>query len=420
MRVNRTHNRVLTMLLFNRKAYTLSQFILLWILGVLFVILVCLNVFRYRATAQARQAEAFMQEVRAEQEDRCTLGRKYAVYQNHLKTFYKRKEGTRHIRYDLSSGHGITAHHKLLDYRLQMPSYTDGRICCDNCGKLNHYYSRCDVLQKRKDFIPSDPECTVYRPEKKGKKTDTQTPAQPAEQTQEPTVQPTEKMMTEGASVPPVPATEPQETPAPTEPASDAQTQLTEQTPATEEKPATTQPAKEATAAPADTPVSADAPAAGADDSSATAQPAPKPAASRKCKIPASGEFFIDECDVYQSGARGSVVHTWNFDTCSYEITQSCMMPARWKKVSNTKEEKGLYPSDLDTYCEQLIKSAPCPANAAANRECGTVDEVCYKECKITQQTEVRESALIVLYDVEVKSEQLRCLPAKEITVSVP
>lgn len=398
IRVN--HNRVLIMLLFNRKAYTLSQFILLWILGALFVILVCLNVFRYRATAQAKEAEAFMQEVRAEQEDRCAVGRKYAVYGNHLKTFYKRKQGTRYIRYDLSSGHGISAHHKLLDFRLQMPSYADGRICCDNCGKLNRYYAPCNVLQKRKDFVLSDPDCMAYMPGRKGTAGKPNTPpAQPEEKRQA-----AEKSMAaenETAVVAEETALQPSDGQPQNQPVGQVQPAQQTQTVAAE----TAQP-------PVAEPVSQEA-----------AQPATsqKPAsAARKCKIPAQGEFFIDECEVYQEGTRGSVVHTWNFDMCAYEVTQTCMMPARWKRDISTKEEKGLYPSDLDNYCVEFLKSAPCPAGAAAGRECGSVGDVCYKDCQITDKTEVKESALIILYDVQVKIEQLRCMPAREVTVKIP
>lgn len=397
------------MLLSNHKAYTLSQFVLLWVLGILFVILVSLNVLRYRATAQAKEAEAFMQEVRAEQEDRCSLGRKYAVYNNHLKAFYKRKNSTKAIHYDLSSGHGISARHKLMDFRLQMPSYADGRICCDNCNRLNRYYAPCSVLTKRSDFVNADPECTVYAKGKKGKNAVQKQPSQTQPKT-ETVVQPVEKSIE----------------PAPTETAALKTDKEETELPAAVQQPAqpTTAPdvAQETTAAVPvqDPPETAFVSEEQTEAENAVAAEPKKVAKKKTCKIPAQGEFFIDGCEVYQEGTRGSVVHTWNFDTCSYETTQSCMMPAKWKRTTDTKEEKGLYPSDLEDYCVQFVKEAPCPVGAAAGRECGSVDDVCYKDCQITDKTEIKESALIVLYDVQIKTEQLRCMPAKEVTVKVP
>ncbi len=397
------------MLLTNRHAYTLSQFILLWILGVLFVILVFLTVLRYRATSQAQEAEAFMQEVRAEQEDRCALGRKYAVYSKHLKVFYKRKETAKFLRYDLSSGQGITVHHKLWDYHLRMPSYADGRICCDDCEKLNRYYSPCAVLEKMKDFVLPEPDCTVYPAQgKEGKKTADQKKAAPLS-AQEDVKQPTEKSM--------LPVQE--ETPAPpvleTQALTVTQPQPQEDVaPAAEEK-------TETGPAPLPTEESNPASQAQTDASSQLAADTatPEQPTVKKCKMPKTGDFFIDECEVYQPGVRGSIVHTWNVDTCSYDVIQSCVAPAKWKRNVETKEEKGLYPSDLDDYCPQLLKDSPCPQGAAAGRECASADAVCYKDCRIVEQTEVKETDLIVLYNVQINVEQLRCIPAKDVTVTI-
>ena len=392
IRVNR--NRELTMLLFNRKAYTLSQFILLWVLGILFVILVFLTVLRYRATAQAKEVENFMKEVRAEQEDRCASGREYAVYDKRLKMFYKRKNTLGRVRYDLSSGEGIMAHHKFYGYHLRMPSYADGRICCDDCEKLNRYYSSCSVLKKMKDFVQPDPECVAYVPNKKKDKqhtagpvsvTDTKFTAEPAS-----VREPVEKAMEEIATQPSVTdgadiaeGTQPQ-----TQPAQESSANITDQTVPSQK-----------------------------EGEVVAVQKVAVPV--KKCKTPAQ-EFFIDDCSVYQAGARGSVVHTWNSATCSYEITQTCEIPPLWKSSSNTKEEKGLYPSDVDSYCAELVKKDPCAKGSAAGQECATPGTVCYKNCQITKQNEVKESALLIFYDVEVKVEQLRCLPGKEVTVTVP
>ena len=399
------------MLLFNRKAYTLSQFILLWILGILFVILVCLNIIRYRATAQARNAEAFMQEVRAEQEDRCTVGRKYAVYANHLKTFYNHEHAVKSMHFDLSSGNGIVARHKLLDFRLQMPSYADGRICCDNCQKLNRYYMHCDTLQKSKDFIPVEKECAFYPTPKTGKKAKTgKTEASKEEETAVPSTQqtrePVEKRMDPNSDS--VAVSEGESVQEPAQESSSASASETESENSSSSIPEGSLPS-----------VTDGEPSPSAQETEAQT-PAPAEVSVPKCKGPSQGEFFIDECAVYQAGTRGSIVHTWNEERCAYDITQNCVLVPQWKDLSSTKEEKGLYPTDVEDYCLQLIKSAPCTRSAAAGQECAAANTVCYKDCQIINQTEVRESALVVFYDVQVKIKQLRCMPSKEVTVKVP
>ena len=389
------------MLLFNRKAYTLSQFILLWILGILFVILVCLNVMRYYATAQARKTETVMQTVRAEQEDRCAVGRKYAVYANHLKAFNKRdnKDNIKSVRYDLSSGSGMTAHHKFFDFRLQMPSYADGRICCDNCEKLNRYYISCAVLKKRRDFVAADSECVFYTPGKNGKKTEAKTSA--AQSQAVALKEPVEKKMTPLDEKAPVAADSSlQSVPSSAQLAGeDVANQSSKQQNSSLSQPAV--------------------PSQGESEPGKTKNVS-SVSGVRKCKIPAQGEFFVDGCSAYQSDARGSVIHSWNADLCAYDVTQSCVIPARWKSTGTTKEEKGLYPSDLEDYCTQLLQTSPCTASAVAGQECGAVNSVCYKDCKIISQNEVKETSLIVLYDVKVEIKQLRCMPAKEVTVPVP
>ncbi|MBR2082139.1 MAG: hypothetical protein IJ876_03905 [Elusimicrobiaceae bacterium] len=379
----------------NRKGYTLSQFILVWILGAIFVIFMFLTVSRYRATAQAKEAEEFLQAVRIEQEDRCAVGRKYAVYANHLKTFYKQKKTLKSISYDLSSGSGIAARNKLYGYRISMPSYADGRICCDDCEKLDRYYSPCDVLTKRKDFIEADPDCTVYV-KSKGKKAgrskirsarenSPQVTEQPAA-AQQTLVQPVEKTMQPTESVSSQPSQEPAISPEVV--------------------------ASEDTAAAQQTAVTPTAEVTQAED-------APKPTVST-CPVPESGDFYIDSCEVYRKGTQGAVMHTWNSETCAYEVVQNCMVPAHWQTIKSSKSEHGLYPSDLDNYCTRLMQGKPCETTVSAGEECFAADETCYKSCQFMERTRVEEAANIILYDVEVQIEQLHCAAAKTVTVTVP
>ncbi len=362
----------------NRNTHTTSELIVIVLLLVVFAG-VALREYRQRAaSAQAREAESFMRAVRYEQEDRCAAGRKYEVFSKRLKTFLKQKEGTKHFVYELSGGGGISAHSKWHDYTLKMPSYADGRFCCDNCEKLRRHYAPCAVLKRRSDFMAADAECVVY-PQ--------QETEQPAKTTH--TTTPTQKMVQ--------PEVQPEQT-AQSEPDETILTSSVEQNTdvATQEETAKQSSDMQTS------------------DETKTVSPA--------CPAPQEqGSFYITQCDVYQPGTQGAVLFTWNEQTCQYDVTQNCLLSPRWKDGKKiTREEKGVYPSDMDTLCRQVLAQMGCPEHAAADKECFEVGETCYNQCEVVDQKTVQESSVVVLYDVTLSLRKLTCEPSKNITVEIP
>ncbi|MBR4682012.1 MAG: hypothetical protein IKP06_01725, partial [Elusimicrobiaceae bacterium] len=61
---------------------------------------------------------------------------------------------------------GVNAQSKQLDYQLQMPSYTDGRICCEGagCSQLNKDYPTCEALRRMPDYEAPNTACTANLP----------------------------------------------------------------------------------------------------------------------------------------------------------------------------------------------------------------------------------------------------------------
>ncbi len=372
----------------SHKPYTFSEFILIAVLLIIFAGFLYSAYMRRAASTQAREAESFMRAVRYEQEDRCAAGRKYEVFSKRLKTFLKHKEGTKHFVYELSSGAGISARSKWHGYTLKMPSYTDGRLCCDDCEGLRRHYSPCSLLKRRNDFIPADADCIVY-PQKES--------ANAAEKTDK-TQKTTSALVSEQPEVKPEPEAAPQETEvAPSETAVTQPEEPSTQTSVQEELATTEQ--------------------------TSTPQPSDETeSASPVCQAPQEqGSFYITQCDTYQPGAQGAVMFTWNEQTCQYDVTQNCLVPARWKSGQKmTREEKEVYPSDVDKLCAQVLAQMGCPEQAAVGKECFEVDEECYNQCEVTNQKIVQESSIIVLYDVTLSLRKLQCAPSKNITVEIP
>ena len=97
------------------------------------------------------EAEHMVLAVRGEQEQRCMLDKKYTQNPSRLRVVPSAVSvvGSTFSHGDFSytlSSSGITALHTVKNYLLEMPSYTDGRICCDNCGNLNKSYPSCADL----------------------------------------------------------------------------------------------------------------------------------------------------------------------------------------------------------------------------------------------------------------------------------
>lgn len=404
------------MIKLSKKAYTLSEFILLLVLGIIFVGVLVSAYVRRVATRQAREAETLMRAARYEQEDLCFAGRKYEVYANHLKAFSRGNQTKGSLLYDLGSGKGILARSKFYGFTLQMPSYADGRICCDNCQKLNRYYSPCELLLRRPDFVQGEPECFAYSDSKKQADvpvSDEEHPAktsvekEPVTQkevhkepsseqpSQSPLILPVVIQMgpSESSSVQPV-------TPAVSEGEEKFQSMDAEMRAVPSEKPFIS-PGQDRGQLP-----------------SGTMPEAPAPL----CEAPAEkGTFYTVPCSTYQADTQGAVLFAWNSQTCRYDAEQNCLIPAVWKAKSTvTREEKGVYPSDINKLCSQLLAELGCPPEAGRGKECFEVGESCYTHCEITQQNPTSDSDILVLYNVNLSLRSLQCSPSKKVTVEIP
>lgn len=369
----------------NKQGYTLSEFIILIILvGVFAGFLFVFHVHR-EATVQAKEVEQVLRAVRYAQEERCFAGEKYEIYATHLKTFLKQKAEHPYFSYDLSSGEGIKARNKFYGYTLQMPSYTDGRICCDDCRKINRHYSPCARLQARKDFVKPDPDCTYYS------KAEQNESAAPISQ------------------------------PKPPQESSDVEQKTEEQKQAEADearlKVLLAQQGEVMPESLEEKPVEKSETAPG-EVSSAPAQEQQEDVSA--CPVPQQGLFYIKPCDAYQAGTQGAVMFTWNKQTCQYDVEQNCLVPATWKaKRAITRVEKGVYPSDLEHMCENFLKENGCEPEVIRDKECFAVNHSCYTKCEVTDQKELPQSASIVLYDVTLKVRELVCSPSKNVTVEI-
>ena len=137
-----------------KKAFTLTELlVVVIIIGVLSaVVLPKFN--KIVETRKTTEAEELMSAVRTEQEKRCALDKEYLTEVTKL-TEVLPTDTTKNFAYTLTST-GIKAASKgKYSYELQMPSYADGRICCENeteCLELNKDYPLCSELLAKADY----------------------------------------------------------------------------------------------------------------------------------------------------------------------------------------------------------------------------------------------------------------------------
>ncbi|MGN1058673.1 MAG: type IV pilin protein, partial [Candidatus Avelusimicrobium sp.] len=124
-----------------KKAFTLTELLIVVIvIGVLSAaVLPKFN--KVIETRKTTEAEELMASVRTEQEKRCALDKRYLTQMSEMTDIVKNNE-TKNFTIALA-GRGIEAKSKgKYNYTLKMPSYADGRICCEEtgCSKLNKEY----------------------------------------------------------------------------------------------------------------------------------------------------------------------------------------------------------------------------------------------------------------------------------------
>ncbi|WP_428041201.1 prepilin-type N-terminal cleavage/methylation domain-containing protein, partial [Candidatus Avelusimicrobium fimicolum] len=143
-----------------KKAFTLTELLVVVIvIGVLSaVVLPKFN--KVIETRKTTEAEEMMAAVRTEQERRCALDKDYTT---DAATVNLASLKTKNFNYTLKNTGIEAASTGKYGYTLKMPSYRDGRLCCDSaeqCAKLNKNYPLCSELTAKADYTIGE-ECSA-------------------------------------------------------------------------------------------------------------------------------------------------------------------------------------------------------------------------------------------------------------------
>ena len=143
-----------------KKAFTLTELLVVVIvIGVLSAV-VLPKFSKVIATRKTTEAEEMMAAVRTEQEKRCALDKNYTT---DAATVNLASLNTKNFNYTLKNTGIEAASTGKYGYTLKMPSYRDGRLCCDSaeqCAKLNKNYPLCSELTAKADYT-SGTECAA-------------------------------------------------------------------------------------------------------------------------------------------------------------------------------------------------------------------------------------------------------------------
>ena len=148
-----------------KKAFTLTELLVVVIvIGVLSAV-VLPKFSKVIETRKTTEAEEIMANVRTEQEKRCALDKNYTT---DAATVNLASLNTKNFNYTLkNTGIEAKSNNSKYGYTLKMPSYRDGRLCCDSaeqCAKLNKNYPLCSELIAKADYT-SGAECAADVPE---------------------------------------------------------------------------------------------------------------------------------------------------------------------------------------------------------------------------------------------------------------
>lgn len=142
-----------------KKAFTLTELLVVVIVIGVLAAIVLPKFNKVMETRKTTEAEEMMAAVRTEQERRCALDKNYTTDKDavHLASLT-----TKNFNYTLTKTGMEAWSTGKYGYTLKMPSYRDGRLCCDDatqCGKLNKDYPQCELLTARADY-DSGVECS--------------------------------------------------------------------------------------------------------------------------------------------------------------------------------------------------------------------------------------------------------------------
>jgi len=139
-----------------KKAFTLTELLVVVIVIGVLSAAVLPKFSKVIETRKTTEAEELMASIRTEQEKRCALDKPYLTDLSQMNDVIK-TASTKNYQINLQDK-GINAASKgNYSYTLQMPSYADGRICCDgdDCAKLNKNYPSCQGFT----YEPSPDSC---------------------------------------------------------------------------------------------------------------------------------------------------------------------------------------------------------------------------------------------------------------------
>ena len=144
-----------------KKAFTLTELLVVVIvIGVLSAV-VLPKFSKVIETRKTTEAEEMMAAVRTEQERRCALDKNYTI---DAATVNLASLNTKNFNYTLkNTGIEAKSKNRKYGYTLKMPSYRDGRLCCDSaeqCAKLNKNYPLCSELTAKADYTIGE-ECSA-------------------------------------------------------------------------------------------------------------------------------------------------------------------------------------------------------------------------------------------------------------------
>lgn len=143
-----------------KKAFTLTELLVVVIvIGVLSAV-VLPKFSKVIETRKTTEAEEMMAAVRTEQERRCSLDKNYTT---DAAAVNLASLNTKNFNYTLKNTGIEAASTGKYGYTLKMPSYRDGRLCCDSaeqCAKLNKNYPLCSELTAKADYT-SGAECSA-------------------------------------------------------------------------------------------------------------------------------------------------------------------------------------------------------------------------------------------------------------------
>ncbi len=151
-----------------KKAFTLTELLVVVIVIGVLSAAVLPKFSKVIETRKTTEAEELMASIRTEQEKRCALDKPYLTDLSNMSEIVK-KTDTKNYQLTLQDKGVIASSKGNYSYNLQMPSYADGRICCDgdDCAKLNKNYPSCQGFT----YEPSPDSCagtvTPVEPEPK-------------------------------------------------------------------------------------------------------------------------------------------------------------------------------------------------------------------------------------------------------------